>query len=170
MLKDVKDGVQKKEVLAVAHNLNQSFQTLHSNAVANTTEMSNNLEGISKTLEEFPSFVRPVVQAAVNSAMETHIQNMESLSSCQQEPDDSCNTMNVEESGKLRGKRKSVECSIQTHRHSRMTKYYHFWFGKIGVKLGSAISLTRTLTVNGVLASANLYDMLKYLYYLHPGY
>ena len=115
MLKEVKDGVQKNDVLAVAH----------------TTEISNKLEGVSRTLEELPSFLRPMVQAAVNSAMETHIQNMESPSSCQREKNDSYNTMDVEESGKLGSKRKSVECSVQTHYHSRTRKKYHFWFGKI---------------------------------------
>lgn len=42
--------------------------------------------------------------------------------------------MNAEESGKLGGKRKSVECSIQRRHYSSKTKTYHFRFGKIGIK------------------------------------
>ena len=75
-----------------------------------------------------------MVQTAVSRAMETYIQNMKSLSSCQRESNDIYNTMNAEEPGKLRGKRKSVECSIHRHHYYSKTKTYHFWFGEIRMK------------------------------------
>lgn len=152
MLKEVKDGVQKSEVLAVAHNLNRSFETLHSNAAANTTETLNRLEHVSKMrehlndavqrskaitmtgTEEFPLFLESIVQAAVNNAIETHLQDTESLPNCQQQSNDIYNSMSIRDSERLGGKRKNVNCSIQRRHCTRKTKSYHFWFGKIRIK------------------------------------
>lgn len=145
----MKDAVQKDEVLAVSHELNQSFQTFHSTAVTKITEMSNKVEHFSKMLEnlndavqrnkavpvagieEFPSFMKHMVQAAVNNAIETHLHDMEGLPHCQQESNDICNIVSVEPSEKLKGERKSVKRSIRSRHYSRTTKVYHFWFGKV---------------------------------------
>lgn len=152
MLKEVKDAVQKDEVLAVSHQLNQSFQTLHSTAATNITEMSNKVTHFSKMLEnlndalqsnkaisiagieEFPSFMKHMVQAAVNNAIETHLHDMEGLPHCQQEANNIWNIVSVKPSEKLKRERKSVKRSIRSRHYSRTTKVYHFWFGKVRIE------------------------------------
>ncbi|MCJ1270791.1 hypothetical protein MMC22_010688 [Lobaria immixta] len=152
VLQEVKDAVQKDEVLAVSHELNQSFQIFHSTAATKITEMSNKVEHFSKMLgnlndavqrnkaipvagiEEFPSFMKHMVQAAVNNAIETHFHDTEGLPHCQQESCDICNIVSVEPSEQLRGEWKSVKRSIRSRHYSRTTKVYHFWFGKVRIE------------------------------------
>lgn len=149
MLQEVEDAVQKDEVLAVSHQLNQSFQTLHSTAATNITEISNKVTHFSKMLEnlndavqsnkaipiagieEFPSFMKHMVQAAVNNAIETHLHDMEGLPHYQQEAN---NIWSVKPSEKLKGERKSVKRSIRSRHYSRTAKVYHFWFGKVRIE------------------------------------
>lgn len=126
------------------------METHHSNAVANTTEISNKLEYISEKLanvndavhinraitiagiEEFPAFMKPMVQAAVDSAIEKHLRNIESPP--HQESNAIHSTMSVKESERLEDKQKSIKRSIQSHSFSRMIKTYHFWFGKAQIE------------------------------------
>lgn len=51
-LEEVKGAVQNDEVLAIAHKLNRSFQTLRSSAAKHTTKFSRKLEHFPKTLEK----------------------------------------------------------------------------------------------------------------------
>lgn len=145
--------LQKDEDLATAHELNQSFQTLHFNAAANITEISKKLEQFFDVLEnfndaeqrynpitiagieEFPSFTKPMVQAAVNSATEWHFQNLENSPALyQQRSNDTHSIVNIDESEKLEGGRKSAKRPIPRFHRSRMTKTYRFWFGKVRIE------------------------------------
>lgn len=152
MLEKVRDAVQKDDALALAHELKHSFQKFDSNAAVNTTELSNKLECVSRTLgyvndavqgtraitiagiEEFPSFMKPIVQAAVNNAVETQFQNMKIVPHFQQGSEDTRNTMSIKEFEGLKGKLKYVKRLIQSRHYSTMEKSYHFWFGKVRVE------------------------------------
>ena len=66
-LEEVKK-LQKDEKLATAHELNQSFQTLHFNAAANITEILKKLEQFSDVLGNFNDAVQrnnPIIIAGI---------------------------------------------------------------------------------------------------------
>lgn len=151
MLEEVKEAVQKNEVLAVAQKLDQSFQTFHSNAAVKDTEMSNKLDNVAEMLgnmndviqknnavaiagtEEFSSFMKPMVRAAVKSAMETYFQTTASFSHRQQELANSHKSMSIEELEKFRGKQKSVH-QVRSRYVERRQTHYHLWFRKLLVE------------------------------------
>lgn len=43
-------------------------------------------------------------------------------------------TMSIEKSERLEGKREPVKCPIRSRHYCGMTKYYHFWFGKVRIE------------------------------------
>ena len=152
MLEKVRDAVQKDDALALAHELEDSFQKFDSNAAVNATELSNKLECVSRTLEYvndavqgtraitiagiegFPSYMKPIVQAAVNSAVETQFQNMKILPHFQQGSEDTRNTMSIKDFEGSKGKLKCVKRWSRSRHYSAMIKSYHFWFGKLRVE------------------------------------
>ena len=75
------------------------------------------------------------MQAAVNSAIEWHFQNLEhSPALYQQGSNDTHSLVNIDESEKLEGGRKSAKRPIPRFHRSRMTKTCRFWFGKVRIE------------------------------------
>lgn len=52
------------------------------------------------SLEEFPSFLKPIVKAAVDSAMEINLQQPESLAFHRKDPNQSCGTIDCKKTQK----------------------------------------------------------------------
>lgn len=106
------------------YELNQTIQALRLNQATDSAAISNKpikLENVPEMLEKvndavqgtraitiadiegFPSFMKPIVQAAVNSAVETQFQNMKILSHFQQGSEHTRNTMSIKEIENLKG-------------------------------------------------------------------